>query len=73
MPAMSLSTSLRRVRAEAASDLHRRAQGPLFHFPLTEAAMCADPKCEAVFRLVERTCPACSGRNILSIAKCLSG
>lgn len=70
--AISLSTSLRRVRAENASDLHRRAQGPLFHFPLTEAAMCADPSCDAVFRLKEKTCPACGGGNLLSIAKCLS-
>jgi hypothetical protein len=69
---MNLTATLRRVRAENASELHRRAQSPAFHFPLTEAAMCADPRCDAVFRLSEKTCPACSGGNILSIAKCLS-
>lgn len=70
---VGLSTSLRRVRAENASDLHRRAQSPAFHFPVKDAALCADPRCEAVFRLAEKTCPACGGGNLLSIAKCLSG
>ena len=68
---MNLSTSLRRVRAENASDLHHRAQSPLFHFPLTEAACCIG--CDAVFRLAERSCPACGSENIMSLATWMNG
>jgi predicted amidophosphoribosyltransferase len=68
---MTLSATFRRVRAEAASELHRRAQSPLFHFPLTEAACCIG--CEAVFRLSERNCPACGSGNVMSIAKWVTG
>ena len=63
---MTLTASLRRFRAEKASELFHRSG---FHFPLTEAAVCN--QCEAVFNLKERTCPACGSGNVMAIARWL--